>query len=178
MPKRVIPCPHCAEMIPARASRCPRCGGALAAAAAGAGSSPPSANQKILVGSGLLLLVVVAVILTFYYASEVVPDAAAASTALPAVGTHRIEYRLEGTNARAAVTYSNADGGTEQATVSLPYTATLTVAAGEFVYLAAQNEGAGGTIVCEIWLDGALWKTAQARGAYGFATCSGMVGEE
>lgn len=77
----------------------------------------------------------------------------------------------------AHLTYENADSGTEQRDVSVPWSLTMSVPRGQFVYISAQNAGSGGTIRAEIWVGGKLWKQAESDGAHSIASVSGSAGK-
>jgi hypothetical protein len=90
--------------------------------------------------------------------------------------TAAVIYRVTGVAANFAdVTYQNAQGGTEQRHVSLPWNMTLTVNHGAFAYLSAQNASAYGAITCEIQVDGVPFKKSTSSGAYTIASCSGSA---
>jgi len=91
--------------------------------------------------------------------------------------TYRVKYRVGGTTSKASVTYENAQGGTEQMDVSVPWQKTIgTVERGDFLYLSAQNQNDSGSITCEIWVDGKMWKHSISSGAYVIASCNGLAG--
>jgi hypothetical protein len=90
-------------------------------------------------------------------------------------GTRVVIYKIAGTTSRADYTIENSQGGTEQGEVSVPWTKTFTFRRGDFVYLSAQNQRDSGTIKCEIWVDGKLFKNSSSSGGYMIASCSGSV---
>lgn len=90
--------------------------------------------------------------------------------------TRQVTYQVTGSARRVAVTYENDQGGTEQRDTAVPFSWTGTFAPGDFAYISAQNQGAGGSVTCHILVDGIEWKTSTSRGAYVIATCSGSVG--
>ncbi|HNT76392.1 MAG TPA: hypothetical protein PKH77_15360, partial [Anaerolineae bacterium] len=92
--------------------------------------------------------------------------------------TYRVTYKITGTASRASLTYQNAQGGTEQTVVSIPWKESLIVESGDFLYLSAQNEGEFGSVTCEIWVNDVKWKESTSQGAYVIATCSGSAGRE
>lgn len=92
-------------------------------------------------------------------------------------GQYGVIYRVIGTADEASLTYANAQGGTEQVTVTPPWQKPLTVQSGQFLYVAAQNEGKTGDVTCEIWVNGEKWKSSTSSAAYGIASCSGSAGE-
>jgi len=86
-----------------------------------------------------------------------------------------VEYKVSGSASAASLTMQNAQGGSEQMTVTLPYTRTLSVSPGGFVYIAAQNQGDEGGVTCEIKVRGERFKFSASYGSYTIATCSGSV---
>ncbi len=90
---------------------------------------------------------------------------------------YRVEYRVTGTASRASLTYENETGGTEQHTVSIPWSEVMFVNEGDFAYISAQNKGERGSVECQILLNGKVWKQAKSSGAYVIASCSGSVGD-
>jgi hypothetical protein len=93
--------------------------------------------------------------------------------------TYRVKYKVGGTTSQASLTYQNAQGGTEQMDVRVPWEKTIgTVQKGDFLYLSAQNYEASGSITCEIWVDGRMWKHSISSGAYVIASCNGSAGRD
>lgn len=82
-----------------------------------------------------------------------------------------VKYKIAGSAQSALVTYMNGQGGTEQATVNLPYEKDLTAKFGTFLSLVAQNQG-GGSITCEIWVNDNKTSTSTSTAQYGVVTCS------
>jgi len=76
---------------------------------------------------------------------------------------------------RASLTYANAQGGTEQTTVTLPWTKTFTATKGQFLYIAAQNQDAFGGVSCDITIGGTAFKHSESRGEYVIASCDGSA---
>lgn len=87
--------------------------------------------------------------------------------------THRVTYRVSGTASMAGLTYENAQGGTEQHDVALPWSTSLTVDQGAFLYLSVQNQGSFGDVQCEILVDDVAYKQSTTSADYGIASCSG-----
>jgi hypothetical protein len=87
--------------------------------------------------------------------------------------THKITYAVGGLG-RADLTYENASGGTEQRTVTIPWSMTFSAPSGQFVYLSAQLDGSG-SLYCEIVSDGTIVQQANSSGEYVIASCSGRV---
>lgn len=90
-------------------------------------------------------------------------------------GLHSITYKIEGTASRGMLTYTT-PSGQEQTTRSLPWRKTFRAEDGEFLSVSAQNEGASGTIICTISVDGSVVKRARSSGAYTIASCDAMLG--
>jgi hypothetical protein len=76
---------------------------------------------------------------------------------------------------QASLTYRDASGGTEQVTVSLPWTLDFSAQFQQFVYLSAQKTERIGEIECTIYLDGVPLKKAVTTAPFGIATVSGTV---
>jgi hypothetical protein len=85
-------------------------------------------------------------------------------------------YRVSGSTTFADLTYENGSGGTEQQhDARVPWTKTLYVRPGQFVYLSAQNGMEFGGITCEILVEGQVYKRSTSSGGYTIASCSGSV---
>lgn len=93
----------------------------------------------------------------------------------PDDGLETVTYRISGSADSAMITYTT-PSGQEQHTKSLPWSRKLKVSAGDFLSISAQNQGEGGTIVCEILLNGQVLKRSKSSGAYAIASCDGAVG--
>ena len=85
-----------------------------------------------------------------------------------------VKYVLKGSQSVTMATYFNDGGGLEQVNVSLPFEKTMQVKTGSMLSLTAQN-GTSGKITCEIWVNGALKKTATSTAAYGLVSCADLV---
>lgn len=83
----------------------------------------------------------------------------------------KITYRVSGTANAASLTYTNAQGGTEQTTVDLPWEITMNMPKDEFKYISAQNEG-NGSIICEILINDNPYKSSTSNGEFAIATAS------
>jgi len=83
-----------------------------------------------------------------------------------------VTYRVKGTSGVAVLTYRNAMGGTEQASVRLPWELSFDAKGGTFLYVSAQNQGVLGSVTCEILLDEESRTTSTSSGAYVIAECS------
>lgn len=103
---------------------------------------------------------------------------AAAAACVPS--THQVTYKVggdpdwpktDGRGSSAHIVIQNDNGGTEQHDVFTPYSQTLTVPTGSFVYVSAQAKE-GLEISCEIDEDGQLLKQSRSDGEYSIATCS------
>ncbi len=88
------------------------------------------------------------------------------------------EYQVSGTAKSVSVTYFNADGGTEQVESNIPFSITFSIKNGGAISLLAQNKGDSGSIVCEIYKNDKLWKSATTTASYGICTLAGFSGLE
>jgi hypothetical protein len=88
-------------------------------------------------------------------------------------GSHTVSYLVTGSAASAMLTYANAQGGTEQVTVALPWSVNYNMSQGDFLYVSAQNQEAAGDVTTTIQVDGNTFKTSTSSGAYVIATASG-----
>lgn len=120
------------------------------------------------------ILLCLAFILAFAVAciARTIPDADA-PTANDAI---EVTYKVfgEGTSS-ASLTYTNETGNTEQVDTDLPWQLRFTAESGQFLAVSAQNSEDGGTIKCQILIDGELKETAESTGAYVIAACNGSV---
>jgi hypothetical protein len=92
--------------------------------------------------------------------------------------TNVVIYNVDGLDgaARASLTYTNEQGGTQQEdNVALPWRKALSVPRGQFVYVSAQNQDGYGGVSCDIRVDTQLFKHSESRGAYVIASCSGLT---
>lgn len=87
-----------------------------------------------------------------------------------------VTYIVEGTAAKASVTYVNLSGVTEQVSeVTLPYEKTITVNFGSSLSVVAQNLTDSGMITCKILIDGKEVKTATSEGGYVVVSCAAVI---
>lgn len=85
-------------------------------------------------------------------------------------------YVVDGTaGALASVTYRNVSGGTEQKTVTIPWTLTMAPRAGAFLYISAQKQESYGTVTVTVYSGGDKLQTAESNSAYGVASASGRA---
>ena len=123
---------------------------------------------------GKLLLVVIAFAMLY-----VIFGCGGTSSYPPPKSGYTVKYEVRGDGCyRASLTYSNAQGGTEQYDVKLPFSKSYLMKLGDFAYVSAQNDNDRGKITCRIYVDGVEWKKSTSSGAYVIASCSGLVGRE
>jgi hypothetical protein len=100
------------------------------------------------------------------------PPAVAARPGARGEFTVKVTYRVKGSAGAAHLTYRNAEGGTVQTSVRLPWEVTFDAKGGTFLSVSAQNQGTSGSVTCEIMLDGESRTTSTSSGAYVIAECS------
>lgn len=86
--------------------------------------------------------------------------------------TARVEYRVEGEPTVAFITLLNADGGTEQREVPVPWTVAFNASQGAALTLSAQNRGPGAALSIVIAIDGRVVRTARSEGRGAVASVS------
>lgn len=103
--------------------------------------------------------------------------AKAKTKAKPPSTTRTVTYKISGSATKALVTYSTPSGQEQQNGARVPWHKTFKVKKGSFdvLVVSAQNQG-GGTITCEIDVDGKKVKAAKSSGAYAIASCDHPLG--
>jgi hypothetical protein len=172
-------CPYCAETIQYEARVCRYCNRDLVIKATPA-KSANDGSKSITAALGSVLSAIALVWFVFGGSRAFLPNSATEGGPSPAQSflgpsTRRVTYRVTGTALSASLTYQNAQGGTVQRTVGLPWEASETFKDGDFVYISAQNQGDSGGVTTEILVDGTPWKKTTSDGAYMIASCDGSV---
>ena len=90
---------------------------------------------------------------------------------------NKVKYEITGSASHVSVTMEWSDGNTRQyANVAVPATYEFRSWGYDgFVYLSAQNNGASGSVTCNIYHRDKLFKTATSYGGYTIATASGSI---
>jgi hypothetical protein len=106
--------------------------------------------------------------------SGAAPKAKAAKPKLPN-GQHQIVYRVGGTATKALITYTTPSGQEQQNGAHVPWKRSLKAKDFSMLSVTAQNSG-GGTITCEIDVDGQVKKRSKSSGAYAVVSCDAALG--
>ncbi len=88
-----------------------------------------------------------------------------------------VQYTVSGSTGtsfdKAAITYSDDKGATQQTLVALPWTKSFFGKKGGFLYVSAQNQNNFGYVSVEIKINSTVFKEASSTSPYGIATASG-----
>ena len=136
-------------------------------------SNIPNRREKLLIQLIIAIVLVMVVCVLIY---RTINNRTNGSTiTLPTIETiHKASYYVGGWAGTADITYENSTGGTEQKTVTIPWTGPAwEVHDGDYLYISAQNNGKSGSVICEIRIDGSMVKQSKSEGAYVICTCSG-----
>ena len=87
-------------------------------------------------------------------------------------GSGTVTYRVNGTAARADLTYEASSGTSQQANVTLPWSTNRPAKTGDFLYISAQNAGQTGCVNVEIVSGDKVLKSTQSCGAFVIASAS------
>ncbi len=88
--------------------------------------------------------------------------------------TRTVTYKIGGSADSTSITYSTPSGQEQANGAGVPWRKSFKARERGFdrsLFVAAQNQGGGGTITCEIDVDGVKVKSARSTGAYATATC-------
>lgn len=98
----------------------------------------------------------------------------AAPAAPAAPTTQHVVYRVTGTAATADVTVWSPSGLSQPGDVPLPYETAVDVPSARYALIAmgAQVGAGGGSVTCEVEVDGVVAASNTASGAYALATCN------
>jgi hypothetical protein len=90
-------------------------------------------------------------------------------------GTHHVTYKVSGSATRALITYATPGGQAQQNGAAVPWRKAFTAKDYTVLTVSAQNKG-GGTIRCEIDVDGKAKNKQSSSGAYAVVTCTAPLG--
>jgi tetratricopeptide (TPR) repeat protein len=126
--------------------------------------SENKSNSTLTVFGAIIIAVILGGLLWFFLSS------------IQVASPLQVTYKITGSASQVFLTYQNGQGGTEQTEAVIPWQYTVTVNRGAFLYISAQNQGEGGSVTCEIWVDGVKWRNSTSGGAYVISTYSGSAG--
>lgn len=167
-------CSRCGRPLHPQAEGCAFCKQkfALGSKPAAAATTPVVVQKKASNPIGIIVITVCVALVFLWFVGAF---GGGSGRAVPSKSTYLIGYRVTGTTSAASLTYENAQGGTEQKKVSVPWDTSFYAAPGAFLYLSAQNEREVGSITCEILVDNKVVKTSTSGGGYTIASCSGKL---
>jgi len=168
-------CSVCGGMIRQDATLCKHCKATFTGTAAEPASIAPAPVAKKRPGLAAYALVTLVFIGACAWFFSLGGHSGSTSQAAISSGTYTVTYKMSGTARRADLTYQNAQGGSEQKEVALPWSISFSATDGQFVYLSGQNTGEYGSVTCAILLNGTSVKQSTSEGAYKIASCSGKV---
>ena len=143
----MIKCHECGAEISSQASACPKCG------------AKPKSNPWIAAG-------IFAAIAYFSFQFFSTGTVNSSST------KHTVTYEVQSTSGVASLTYQNEQGGTEQREVATPWSRTMQMTNGSFLYVSAQNPKEWGDTLVIIRVNGIEVKQSRAQGGFTIATAN------
>ena len=177
-PTITLDCPRCKKSVSSDANFCPECGLPFStpAQAVKTVQIKPKQSTYAVITRGIRTVAAVlfgctAIIGLIQYLSSNPSSISSVLTPQPRAMT----YSVQGTQRTASLTYTNAEGGTAQENVTLPWSKEFSAQPGFFAALSAQNSDDHGVITVSISVDGNTLKTTTSQGEYVIASADGTV---
>lgn len=92
---------------------------------------------------------------------------------VPAI--YPVRYEVFGSAYSAKIEYFIGDDESMLGNSILPFSKTVDLEAKDLAYLSAENNGESGSVICQIWVNGKLWKESEKAGAFVKVECEGIV---
>lgn len=106
------------------------------------------------------------------FASEADKLAHCSASGLPPIARPAVVYTITGTAQLVQITYINRQGGIQQETSALPWSFGFQGVDKAALSVSAQNQGAEGSVMVTITVDGLTKKSSTSSGAYVIASAS------
>ncbi len=149
---------------------------------------PDQSTQKLARRGGLILgimaaaVAVVALVGWIDSTSRTPVSSSSSSESSYLSSARKVVYEVEGTAKSVDITIETPSGTSQQQNLKVPLESKdghvglrFEMERGDFVYVAAQNQGSSGTVTCRITVDGVIVSKVTSSGAYAIASCDGSA---
>lgn len=150
---------------------------------------PDRSTQKLARRGGLILGIMAAAVAVVALVGWIdstsrtpVSSSSSSSESSYLSSARKVVYEVEGTAKSVDITIETPSGTSQQQNLKVPLKSKdghvglrFEMERGDFVYIAAQNQGSSGTVTCRITVDGVIVSKVTSSGAYAIASCDGSA---